>query len=98
MRFRAYMPLDIADGKPEQVVRVLRDGPGVAMAKMLIMPKGCPRCNGDLFTDRDWYGPFIQCLQCGWMADYPVATEAGESPHRKRRVRMAGTVLSRTGS
>ncbi|MDP6453249.1 MAG: hypothetical protein QF898_08080 [SAR202 cluster bacterium] len=27
--------------------------------------KGCPRCNGDMYSDRDVYGRFIHCLQCG---------------------------------
>ena len=35
MGFRTYMPLDIAEGKPEQVVRVLRDRPRVVMAGLL---------------------------------------------------------------
>ena len=26
--------------------------------------KSCPRCNGDMFTDRDLQGWFEQCLQC----------------------------------
>ncbi|MBI4014725.1 MAG: hypothetical protein HY365_02100 [Candidatus Aenigmarchaeota archaeon] len=28
--------------------------------------KGCPRDNGDLYFDRDMYGPFVSCLQCGY--------------------------------
>ena len=38
MVFRAYMLPDIADGKPGQVVRVLRDKPGVVMADLLEGP------------------------------------------------------------
>jgi len=38
MVFRTYMPLDIADGKPGQAVRVLRDKPGVVMADLLEGP------------------------------------------------------------
>ena len=26
--------------------------------------KGCPRCNGDLYEDRDIHGSYIACLQC----------------------------------
>ena len=26
--------------------------------------KGCPRCNGDLYEDRDIHGAYIACLQC----------------------------------
>ena len=31
--------------------------------------KGCPRCSGDLYEDRDQYGPFISCVQCGFSKD-----------------------------
>jgi hypothetical protein len=31
--------------------------------------KHCPRCSGDLFEDRDQYGPFITCMQCGFAKD-----------------------------
>ncbi len=27
--------------------------------------KGCPRCGGDVFLDRDYDGWFEECLQCG---------------------------------
>ena len=26
---------------------------------------GCPKCKGDLFLDRDSYGPYLSCVQCG---------------------------------
>ena len=31
--------------------------------------KQCPRCSGDLFEDRDQYGTFITCMQCGFTKD-----------------------------
>ena len=31
--------------------------------------KGCPRCQGDLITNRDMYGEYKECLQCGYMLD-----------------------------
>lgn len=27
--------------------------------------KGCKRCGGDLFLERDYEGTYISCLQCG---------------------------------
>ena len=27
--------------------------------------KECPRCMGDVQKVRDWYGEYINCLQCG---------------------------------
>ena len=29
--------------------------------------RSCPRCGGDMFTDKDLYGLFEQCLQCGYV-------------------------------
>ncbi len=31
--------------------------------------KACPRCHGDLYPERDAYGPFRSCLQCGYILD-----------------------------
>ena len=31
--------------------------------------KQCPRCSGDLYQSKDWFGPFITCLQCGLNKD-----------------------------
>ncbi len=27
--------------------------------------KGCPRCRGDLYEERDQYGYVVACFQCG---------------------------------
>ena len=27
--------------------------------------KSCPRCHGDLYDSSDFYGRYIDCLQCG---------------------------------
>lgn len=31
--------------------------------------KACPKCHGDMYVDRDVYGTFIECLQCGLLRD-----------------------------
>jgi ribosomal protein L37AE/L43A len=31
----------------------------------MIYFKACPRCKGELYSDRDAYGHFRKCLQCG---------------------------------
>jgi Zn ribbon nucleic-acid-binding protein len=38
----------------------------------------CPRCRGDVRTNRDVYGEYRECLQCGYMVD----VEIQESPKR----------------
>ena len=36
----------------------------------MIWYKSCPRCDsGTIVRDRDWYGWYVQCLQCGYMID-----------------------------
>lgn len=31
--------------------------------------KQCPRCSGDLISERDAFGSFITCMQCGLSKD-----------------------------
>jgi DNA-directed RNA polymerase subunit M/transcription elongation factor TFIIS len=31
--------------------------------------KACEKCKGDLFLDRDSYGSFLKCLQCGRLVE-----------------------------
>jgi hypothetical protein len=31
--------------------------------------KECPSCHGDVHTNRDMYGTYKECLQCGYMLD-----------------------------
>lgn len=31
--------------------------------------KSCPRCKGDMHQNRDMYGHYDECLQCGYMKD-----------------------------
>ncbi len=35
--------------------------------------KGCPRCHGDMFLDRDSYGYYRHCVQCGNLVDVSTA-------------------------
>lgn len=53
---------------------------------MGIKIKGCPKCGGDVRIDRDEYGWFEQCLQCGHAHDlenivlHPQPPQKGKSP------------------
>ena len=38
--------------------------------------KSCPRCQGDMSTNRDLYGMYRECLQCGHIVD----VETPDSP------------------
>jgi hypothetical protein len=47
--------------------------------------KGCPKCKGDLYSDRDIMGYYRQCLQCGYTFY--------EQRRRPVRVAASGSVL-----
>ena len=36
-----------------------------------MLTKSCPRCRGYLYANRDIYGGYRECLQCGYMEDAP---------------------------
>lgn len=38
--------------------------------------KDCPRCKGDILIDRDHFGWYEQCLQCGYQRDLTAFEEA----------------------
>ncbi|MBI4201196.1 MAG: hypothetical protein HY531_02775 [Chloroflexi bacterium] len=40
--------------------------------------KACPRCKGDVYEDRDEFGPFKSCLQCGYCLDLPSDAKSQE--------------------
>lgn len=31
--------------------------------------KACNRCQGDMLLERDRYGQYVQCIQCGYETD-----------------------------
>jgi ribosomal protein S27AE len=42
--------------------------------------RNCPRCQGDLFIDKDLDGWYEQCLQCGYRREMRAIAEAGRPP------------------
>ena len=38
----------------------------------VIKLKCCPRCSGDISFDRDSFGWYEQCIQCGYLRDLPM--------------------------
>ena len=55
--------------------------------------KQCPRCKGDLTTDRDRYGQFISCLQCGHCEDIEVGA-SGSQVVGPKSVQLSATAAS----
>ena len=55
----------------------------------MVWLRSCPRCQGDLASRTDMYGPFVMCLQCGyylaededgWLTQDPLQTAAQATP------------------
>jgi len=47
--------------------------------------KGCPRCGADLFFERDEYGYYEQCLQCGYLHDLNGMAELKKQPAEQKK-------------
>ena len=54
---------------------------------MLIF-KSCPRCQGNVIIDRDYYGWYEQCLQCGYLCDLKSTVEV-----RQKQVKAVKEVV-----
>jgi hypothetical protein len=55
----------------------------------MVLFKSCPKCKGDMHIDRDIYGEYKECLNCGLMEDLPsknTTLAATTIVLRKRRV------------
>jgi DNA-directed RNA polymerase subunit M/transcription elongation factor TFIIS len=50
----------------------------------MIFFKACPRCSGDMHVNRDIYGDYKECLNCGNMQDL-------ESPEARHSFASATT-------
>lgn len=59
---------------------------------MMIFFKACPRCSGDMHVNRDIYGDYKECLNCGNMQDLEtpdarrIFVSAAPTKKRKRKV------------
>ncbi len=42
------------------------------------MPKHCPKCGGNVYLDRDYYGWYEKCLQCAYTLDLKDIVEVPE--------------------
>ena len=52
----------------------------------IIKFKGCKRCGGDLFLERDSEGLYISCLQCGAIIAKQAKNEEPLPEPRRRKV------------
>jgi len=42
--------------------------------------KICPRCSGDMFIDRDFYGWYEKCPQCSYCCELRALVRLDEGP------------------
>jgi len=54
--------------------------------------KGCPRCGGDIFIDRDQYGWYEYCIQCGYINDTKRSVKLGQHPDRDEKTKRIVTI------
>ena len=52
-----------------KTVQMLRESATEELEATMFWFKECPRCSGDLYQDRDQYGSFVTCFQCGLTRD-----------------------------
>jgi predicted nucleic acid-binding Zn-ribbon protein len=57
--------------------------------KSLIKYKGCPRCQGNLFLERDTEGVYATCLQCGAYFFRRIADDAKTKQRASKRMILA---------
>ncbi len=41
----------------------------------MMLLRSCLKCRGDLYEDKDAYGVFFSCVQCGWLTDANVKSQ-----------------------
>ena len=44
----------------------------------MLLLKACPRCGGDMYRERDLYGSYASCLNCGYLLDVQDHTQDQE--------------------
>jgi hypothetical protein len=73
---------------PSQKRQERKGGPEV------VQFKSCPRCQGDMNINKDMYGEYEECLQCGFFVDvdkkgpqkFPNYLTTDRKPGRKKKV------------
>ena len=65
--------------------------------RCLIRTKACKRCGGDLSLERDKYGAYVECIQCGanWNVSDMIAPDIkAKSEHQEHKVLAAKSLRS----
>ena len=58
--------------------------------------KACPKCRGDLTLEKDAYGDFLKCMQCGILIDVKVEVHGHYSLLNEAGARALSRVQAKT--
>jgi hypothetical protein len=59
----------------------------------------CPRCKGDILLDnKDQYGWYEQCLQCGYLRDLQTLVQVEQGPVQEKKKGKKLARAARAGS
>ena len=47
--------------------------------------KKCPKCNGNMIIERDEYGKYIKCLQCGHQLELKATNATQQTPAKAKQ-------------
>ncbi len=50
--------------------------------------KACPRCTGDLLFEKDCWGWYEQCIQCGYLHDLQNEVEVKQRQAQEEKSRV----------
>ena len=56
--------------------------------------KGCPRCKGDIVVERDHWGWYEECIQCGYLRDLQSVVKVKELGGQEETEGFEGCVTS----
>ena len=57
--------------------------------------KRCPKCGGNVYLDRDYYGWYEKCLQCAYTCDLESLVETGERVRKASPGQTRGSARAR---
>ena len=55
--------------------------------------KACEKCHGDLYLEKDMYGSFLECIQCGSVKDVAVSENFGAFTSQQGTLQVPGKQL-----
>ena len=58
--------------------------------------KACTKCRGDLTLEKDPYGDFLKCMQCGKLIDVEIKDGSRRSPLIETERRAIGGAQAKT--